>query len=62
MLWTVREVTSPNGEETFELEQDDPPKIGELLTFITTLYEVVGVNLENRLIEVERIGESDQIR
>ena len=60
MLWTVREATSPNGGDTFQLEQDDPPKIGELLTFIGTIYEVVGVNVEDRVIEVEQRGEPDE--
>ena len=61
MLWTVREVSSEDGESTFELEQDDPPNIGELLTFFTMIYEVLGVNVEKRVIEVERRGGPGEI-
>jgi len=68
MLWIVRDLNSPGGQTMFELEQDDPPKIGELFSPFSIkerrhvdfkaviFYEVVGVNLEARIIEVEPRG------
>jgi hypothetical protein len=37
----------------FELELDGPPKVGELLTELTMVYEVVRVLPDDTMIEVE---------
>jgi hypothetical protein len=61
MLWTVRDVTDPDDESTFEIELEDTPKIGELVTFLTTIYGVVALDADQRVIEVEQqAGPADE--